>query len=77
MIVKKYTVENLVKEISKLQMEEFIGVCKILGVELVDEDGTPKDAVGIFEEVINKLDELSRRKRKNLMKLLRAANEDR
>ena len=77
MIVKKYTVENLVKEISKLQMEEFIGVCKILGVELVEEDGTPKDAVGIFEEVINKLDELNRRKRKNLMKLLRAANEDR
>ena len=77
MIVKKYTVENLVKEISKLQMEEFIGVCKILGVELVEEDGTPKDAVGIFEEVISKLDELSRRKRKNLMKLLRAANEDR
>ena len=77
MIVKKYTVENLVKEISKLQMEEFIGVCKILGVELVEEDGTPKDAVKIFEEVIEKLDELNRRKRKNLMKLLRAANEDR
>ncbi len=73
----RYSVEKIVKEISKLQTEEFLGVCKILGVSLLNEDKVPKSAFTLFEEIIEKLGTMNRTQRKNLTKLLRAANEDR
>ena len=77
MIRNKYSVENIVGEISKLQPEEFIGVCKILGISLMVDEETPKEAGTLFEDVIGKLNTMNRTQRKNLIKILRAANEDR
>lgn len=72
----RYDTEKIVKEILKLQTEEFLGVCKILGVSLIEED-KERDFEDIWADVMDKLGGLNRVKRKNLMKLLRAANEDR
>lgn len=77
MIRNKYSVENIVGEIAKLQAEEFIGVCKILGISLMVDEETPKEAGALFEDVIGKLNAMNRTQRKNLIKILRAANEDR
>lgn len=73
----RYDTDKIVKEILKLQTEEFLGVCKILGVSLVEEEDKERDFEDIWADVVDKLGELNRVKRKNLMKLLRAANEDR
>ena len=73
----RYDTEKIVKEVLKLQTEEFLGVCKILGVSLVEEEDKGRDFEDIWADVVDKLGELNRVKRKNLMKLLRAANEDR
>ena len=73
----RYSVENIVGEIAKLQPEEFIGVCRILGISLMVDKETPKEAGVLFEEVIEKLNTMNRTQRKNLIKILRAANEDR
>ena len=43
---------------------------------MVDEE-TPKEAGALFEDVIGKLNTMNRTQRKNLIKILRAANEDR
>ena len=77
MIRNKYSVENIVGEIAKLQPEEFIGVCRILGISLMVDKETPKEAGALFEDVIGKLNTMNRIQRKNLIKILRAANEDR
>lgn len=74
----RYDTEKIVKEILKLQTEEFLGVCKILGVSLIEkEEDKERDFEDIWADVMDKLERLNRVKRKNLMKLLRAANEDR
>lgn len=73
----RYDTDKIVKEVLKLQTEEFLGVCKILGVSLVEEEDKERDFEDIWADVVDKLGELNRVKRKNLMKLLRAANEDR
>jgi len=72
----RFDVSKIVKEISILQVEEFLGICKILGVPLVEGDES-RSFEDIWADVVDKLGKLDRVKRKNLMKLLRAANEDR
>ena len=72
----RFDTDKIVKEISILQVEEFLGICKILGVPLVEGDEN-RDFEDIWADVVDKLGGLNRMKRKNLMKLLRAANEDR
>lgn len=46
-------VERIVKMIVKLEPEQFIGICKILGVELVKEVGQPQYTVDSEEEKIS------------------------
>ncbi len=72
----KFDTDKIVKEISILQVEEFLGICKILGVPLVEGDES-RSFEDMWADVVDKLGGLNRVKRKNLMKLLRAANEDR
>lgn len=76
-MIGKFKTENIVMEISKLQAEEFIGVCKILDVDLIDDNDVPRSFIDIWAEVIVKIEKLNRTRRKNLLRLLRAANEDR
>lgn len=76
-MIGKFKTENIVMEISKLQAEEFIGVCKILDVELIDDNDVPRSFVDMWAEIIVKIEKLNRTRRKNLLRLLRAANEDR
>lgn len=72
----KFDTDKIVKEISILQVEEFLGICKILGVPLVEGDES-RSFEDMWADVVDKIGGLNRVKRKNLMKLLRAANEDR
>ena len=80
--------EKLVREIAKLEPEEFLGVCKILGIRLVDveenveedvEGGQskkkvkPKDFTELWDEVCEKVNKLNRIQKRNLDKLVRAA----
>ena len=105
-------VEKLARMIAKLEPTEFVGVCKILGVELVENIGTHvEDAAGrqctdkdkddvedtadgrelvrmkvdievrsaeeLLSDVFNKLTQLNRTQRRNLMKLLKPATKGR
>lgn len=72
----RFDTDKIVKEISILQVEEFLGICKILGVPLVEGDES-RSFEDMWADVVDKIGGLNRVKRKNLMKLLRAANEDR
>ena len=80
--------EKLMREIAKLEPEEFLGICKILNVKLVDiedyvEEGVesgqskvevkPRDFTELWDEVCEKVNALNRNQKRNLDKLVRAA----
>ena len=80
--------EKLIREIAKLEPEEFLGVCKILGVKLVDieeyveenveggqskKEAKPKEFTQLWDEVCEKVNGLNRTQKRNLDKLVRAA----
>ena len=66
--------EKLMLEISKLNAVEFLGVANFFHVELVDEDKKPRNFETILSEVLDKYILLSRRQRRNFMKLIKSAN---
>lgn len=82
-------VKELMDMVRKLEVEEFFGICKILGIELFEEDveggcpseavekdnfkKTPRDGGVIIGELIEKICGLGRVQRRNLKKLLKAA----
>lgn len=73
--------EKFMREISRIKSPEiFLGVAKVLGVGLLeeekDENGKfiPKDFVDIFEELMKKYSGAPRRIKKELLDLLEKAN---
>ena len=73
----RYAVDKIAVELIMLQPEEFIGVARMVNVKLVDEQGAARDFTQIWADLIDAIHGMNRRKRKNLLKLLRAANEGR
>ena len=84
--------EKLIRMIGKLEPQEFIGVCKILGVKIYDlkedkkqTEREEKDksnvevrpAEKLVQEVIDKILSLNRIQRRNLKKLIKLATKGR
>lgn len=66
--------EKIVKELVKLEPMEFLGICTVVGVRPVDEDkDEPKEFEVLWAEVIDKIDSMSRLRKRNLERLVRAA----
>lgn len=57
--------------ISKMEPQEYCGVCKILGVELFGEDNEPRTLDDTISELIDKFLEMKKKPRRELMKLLK------
>lgn len=43
---------KLIQRLSNLEPVEFIGFCRLFGVSIVEENGTPKDFYEILDELI-------------------------
>lgn len=80
--------EKLMREIAKLEPEEFLGICKILDVKLFNTEDSveenveggqskveakPRDFTELWDEVCEKVNALNRNQKRNLDKLVRAA----
>lgn len=73
----------IIGRICKLEPQEFMGICKILGVKIYEEVDKKEEeeklnvearpAEKLIEEVIDRVVELNRTQRRNLNKLLKAA----
>lgn len=69
--------EKFMLEIGKIQDPEvFLGIARILKVKLLDDDMNPKDFSDLFEEVMIGFDGAGRKRKKELLKILRAANKE-
>ena len=80
----KYSAEKLLIEILTLEPVEFIGICKIIGVDIYDvnskveddKDATniqPREFYEIWCDVCDTIDGMNRTRRRNLGKLVYAA----
>ena len=65
--------ERIARELVKLEATEFLGVCTIINVQPINEDGHPKEFEVLWNEVVDKIDSMSRLRKKNLERLVRAA----
>ena len=65
--------ERIARELVKLEATEFLGVCTIINVQPIDEDGHPKEFEVLWDEVVDKIDSMSRLRKRNLESLVRAA----
>lgn len=77
-VKSKNSPERLLLEIMKLEPIEFLGICKILGVKVYDEEAVesakPRDFYDLWEDVCDVVSEMNRTRRRNLSRLVRAAN---
>lgn len=75
MVVKKK--KNITEEftvcLSKLEAVEFLGVCKVLGIKLVNDKDEPRKFGVLLVDVIQKFSMLNRKQKRDLLKLVAAA----
>ena len=81
----KYSAEKLLVEILTLEPVEFVGICKIIGVDIyetitkekdkenIEANVKPREFYEIWCDVCDTIDEMNRTRRKNLGKLIYAA----
>lgn len=67
--------QNFVNYTSKLEAMEFMGLVRMLNVDIFknDKEKTPRDFEEIFSEVMDKFIQASPMQRKNILKILKAA----
>lgn len=73
MKLRQNLTERIARELVKLEATEFLGVCTIINVQPIDEDGHPKEFEVLWDEVVDKIDSMSRLRKRNLERLVRAA----
>ena len=67
--------QNFVNYTSKLEAMEFMGLVRMLNVDIFknDKEKTPRSFEEIFSEVMDKFIQASPMQRKNILKILKAA----
>ena len=73
MKLRQNLTERIARELVKLEATEFLGVCTIINVQPIDENGHPKEFEVLWDEVVDKIDSMSRLRKRNLESLVRAA----
>lgn len=65
---------EFLRNLAKLEVQEFLGVMKILKIKPLREDGeTFKDFSEIFEEVLQAYSNANRTRRRELLEIIKAA----
>ena len=67
-------IDQFLLEIAKLQPLEFAALARIVRVNIYDDSKQPKDFTVVFEEILRAFNKLNRSRRKEIIKVLRAAN---
>ena len=66
---------KFMEEISRINAPEiFIGLARVLKVQLMEDKDTPRDFIDVFSDCVEKFNGLGRTRKKELLKILRDAN---
>lgn len=74
--MKETLTQKFIKEIANIKSPEvFLGVARILKVQLMEDKETPYDFVKIFSDTVEAFDKADRTRKKELLKILVKANQ--
>ena len=74
--MKETLTQKFIKEIANIKSPEvFLGVARILKVQLMEDKETPYDFVKIFSNTVEAFDKADRARKKELLKILVKANQ--
>ena len=74
--MKETLTQKFIKEIANIKSPEvFLGVARILKVQLMEDKDTPYDFVKIFSDTIEAFDKATCARKKELLKILVKANQ--
>ena len=74
--MKETLTQKFIKEIANIKSPEvFLGVARILKVQLMEDKATPYDFVKIFSNTVEAFDKADRTRKKELLKILVRANQ--
>lgn len=74
--MKETLTQKFIKEIANIKSPEvFLGVARILKVQLMEDKETPYDFVKIFSDTVEAFDKADRARKKELLKILVRANQ--
>ena len=76
--LEKY-MDKFARELIQLPVQEYLGVLTVCGIKLFkdEERKETKSAEELFDELFDKVESMSERKRKNLLMIMKRANKDR
>lgn len=68
---------ELIELITKLEPVEFIGLARVLCVDIVDEENkTTRDFYDILNDIVNKFNTLARKQRREILSVLRRVKKE-
>ena len=76
--LEKY-MDKFARELIQLPVQEYLGILTVCGIKLFkdEERKETKSAEELFDELFDKVESMSERKRKNLLMIMKRANKDR
>ena len=66
--------QNFMELLIKLEAVEFLGLCKFLGVKLMEDSGSPRDFTDLLSDLMEKFQNLSRPRQRELIRILKKVN---
>ena len=68
---------ELIELITKLEPVEFIGLARVLCVDIINkEDKTSRDFYDVLNDIVNKLNTLARKQRREILSVLRRVKKE-
>ena len=68
---------ELIELITKLEPVEFIGLARVLCVDIIDkEDKTTRDFYDVLNDIVNKFNTLARKQRREILSVLRRVKKE-
>ena len=71
---EKTTNQNFMELLIGLEAVEFLGLCKFLGVKLMEDSKSPRDFTDLLSDLMEKFQNLNRTRQRGLLQILKKVN---
>ena len=68
---EKTTNQNFMELLIGLEAVEFLGLCKFLGVKLMEDSKSPRDFADLLSDLMEKFQNLNRTRQRELLQILK------
>ena len=71
---EKTTNQKFMELLIGLEAVEFLGLCKFLGVKLMEDSKSPRDFADLLSDLMKKFQNLNRTRQRELLQILKKVN---